>query len=260
MTTLQSLKKYRHVIWTIAKTDFRLRYHGSVLGYVWTLLQPLLIFSIMYFVFSSVFARGASREYYALELLTGLTIFNFFTTATANVLTSLFGKKSLIKKIYLPLWTIIAAVTLNNALTFLMNMVVLITFFAILQFVPSIGGILYFVLTCVQIVLLILAFGLITAPLFPRFRDLKMIWQVLTRALLYGSPIIYPLSAMPENVQRILLLNPLAFIIHHVKQALIFHHYPEWWQSVIFNVAIIAVFCVSVLFYRHFSKTVTEDI
>lgn len=258
--TADSIKKYRHTVWAIAKTDFRLRYHGSILGYVWTLLQPLLIFTIMYFVFSSVFARGGDREFYALELLTGLLIFNFFVTATTNVLTSLFGKKSLIKKIYLPLWTIIAAVTVNNALTFLMNMIVLIIFFTILQFVPTISGVLFFFLATLQITLLILAFGFITAPLYPRFRDMKMIWQVLTRALLYGSPIIYPLSIMPEHIQQIILLNPLAFIIHFVKQGLIYHHYPELWQELVFNGAILVIFGISLLMYRHFSKTVTEDI
>lgn len=252
--------RYKNLIWILAVTDFKLRYQNSILGYVWALLQPLLLFLILNFVFSSLFARDGGIEYYALQLITSLMIFIFFNEATNSGLRSLVSKSQLVTKIYVPRWAIIVASTVNAFLIFLMNLVVIMGFFAWYQFVPDIEAILLFMFFMVMLYLIIIGFSLMTAPLFVRFRDASMIWEVITRALMYLSPILYPLSMLPDKWHQIILLNPLAFVIHFNKEALINKHYAEPWQYAIFGLTVIVVLICGVISYNYQAKKIAEYI
>ena len=169
-------ENYRELVWMLAKTDFKLRYQGSVLGYLWALLKPLLMFSILNFIFSSIFAaRGQGSEYYSLQLLVGILMFNFFSEGTSAGMQSLLSKSQLVTKIYIPRWTLILASTINAAMIYLMNLSVVVAFFAWKQFLPSPASVGLFLLYSVIIYIIVLSFALITAPLFVRFRDLSMI-------------------------------------------------------------------------------------
>ena len=193
-------ENYKELIWILAKTDFKLRYHGSVLGYLWALLKPLLTFAILNFVFSSMFnPRGTGISTYSLQLLVGLIMFYFFAEGTTAGMASLLSKAQLVTKIYVPRWTIILASTLNATLIFLMNLAVIVFFFAIKGFMPSISAILMFFVFSIFIYILILSFALITAPLYVKFRDLAMIWEVIIMIIMYASPIIYPLVTLPAK-------------------------------------------------------------
>ncbi len=254
-------ENYRELVWMLAKTDFKLRYQGSVLGYLWALLKPLLMFSILNFVFSSIFAaRGQGMEYYSLQLLVGILMFNFFSEGTNAGMQSLLSKSQLVTKIYIPRWTLILASTLNAALIYIMNLSVVLVFFAWKQFLPSFGSIFLFLLYSVVIYIIVLSFALLTAPLYVRFRDLSMIWEVLLQVLFYATPVFYSLQMMPVWVQQILLINPIAFIVHFTKEALISNHFPDLWQNALFLVTIAVVALLSVLSYRRFAPRVAEEI
>lgn len=245
----------------LAKTDFKLRYHGSVLGYLWAILKPLLMFTIMNFVFSSIFnPRGTGNEYYSLQLLTGIVLFNFFSEGTMAGMTSLLSKAQLVTKIYVPRWTIILASTLNATMVFLMNLLVIITFFAFKGFMPHWPAIGLFLLFILATYVIILSFALLTAPLYVRFRDLAMIWEVITTMLFYATPIVYSLQMMPDKVQKILLLNPMAFVIHFTKEGLINNHFADPWKTVIFTGTVIGGFLLGVASYRKFVPNVAEEI
>jgi len=258
---IQSHENYKELIWILAKTDFKLRYQGSILGYVWALLKPLLMFAILNFVFSSIFnSKGSGNEYYSLQLLVAIILFNFFSEGTSAGMSSLLSKAQLVTKIYVPRWTIILASTLNSALIFLMNLIVIIVFFSYKQFLPSLSAIGLFGLFSVLTYILVLSFALFTASWYVKFRDLSMIWEVITTMLFYATPVFYSLSMMPAYIQRILLFNPMAFIIHFVKEALINNHFPETWQTGGFILAVLAVFSVSIFSYRKSITNVAEEI
>ena len=251
-------ENYRELIWTLAKTDFKLRYHGSFLGYIWVLLKPLCIFAVLNFVFSTMF--GAS-DTYSLELLVGLMIYFFFAEGTNAGMSSLLSKAQLVTKIYVPRWTIILASTINATMIFLMNLVIIVFFFAIKGFVPSVTSILIFFIFSILTYILILSFSLIAAPLYVKFRDLAMIWEVLLMVLMYASPIIYPLSMLPVKYHIILLLNPLAFIINYTKETLIHNHFAISPQYVaIFCVIVLVGFLLGIFFYRKLIPKVAEEI
>lgn len=254
-------ENYRELIWMLAKTDFKLRYHGSALGYLWALLKPLLMFSIMLFVFSSIFnPKGSGAQFYSLQLLTSIILFNFFSEGTSAGMNSLLSKAQLVTKIYVPRWTLILAATLNSALIFLMNLVIIVAFFAYKQFLPSFEAIMLFVMYALLTYVIILAFSFFTAPWYVKFRDLTLIWEVIITALFYATPVFYPLQMLPLYIQRVLLINPMAFIIHFNKEGLINNHFANPLQTLGFVTAIIVIFLISLASYRKFIPRVAEDI
>ena len=255
-------KEYKNtleLIWVLAKTDFALRYQGSVLGYVWALLKPLLLFSVLNFVFSSLFnVHNSGTTYYSLQLLTGILLFNFFSEGTVAGLTSLVAKAALVTKVYIPRWILVLSSTLNALLIFLANLVILGVFFLGYGLIPSIAGIGIFVSFVLWLYVLIVAFSFATAPLYVRLRDMSMIWEVLLSIIMYASPIIYPLSLMSPLVQKIILINPVAFIIYFAKQALIFNHYTTCMQMIGFVSGLVVFFGISLIIFKKASQRVAE--
>lgn len=245
----------------LAKTDFKLRYHGSVLGYLWALLKPLLTFAVLNFVFSSIFnPRSTGVDTYSLQLLVGLMMFYFFSEGTSAGMSSLLSKSQLVTKIYVPRWTIILASTINATLIYLMNLLVIAMFFVIKGYIPSLVAIGMFLLFSVFIYIIVLSFSLFTAPLYVKFRDLAMIWEVFLMIIMYASPIIYPLSMLPAQYHKFILLNPLAFIIHFTKESLINNHFAEVSQYAIFIAIVFGAFVLSILSYRKLAPKIAEDI
>lgn len=257
----QGHENYKELIFRLARTDFKLRYRGSVLGYVWAILRPLLLFTILNFVFSSVFNfKNSGTPLYSLELITALLLFQFFAEGTTAGMNSLLSKSQLVTKIYVPRWTLIISSTINSLFVFGMNLIVLALFFVLYGIVPSIESLFVFVGYVALLYILIVSFSFITAPLFVRFRDLSMIWEVLLSVLMYAAPIVYPLTMMPEHIQKILLLNPVGFIIHFTKQGLISNHFPSLVQIGFFIVGL-GLFAVLALYlFRKNERTVAEYI
>lgn len=252
-------ENYKELVWRLAKTDFKLRYHGSVLGYIWVILKPLLMFTILLFVFSSIFNfRNSGTPDYPLELLTALLIFQFFSEGTIMGMTSLVSKAQLVTKIYVPRWTIILGSTLNALLIFIVNLVVLSVFFMVYHKLPSLTGILMFVVYMVLLYILILAVSFLTAPFFVRFRDLGNTWDIILSIFMYASPIIYPLTLMPENIRQIMLLNPFAYIVHFSKQGLINNTFGTVGDFSLLLLGVIVAVVVAFLIFRKYEKKVAE--
>ena len=257
----KSHENYRELVLRLAKTDFKLRYHGSVLGYVWVILKPLLMFSIMNFVFSSIFnVGGLGNRYYPLELLTALLLFQFFYEASMTGMTSLVSKAQLVTKIFVPRWTIVLGSSMNALFIFGMNLIVLAFFFIIYHKVPTFSGVLMFVVYSLILYLLGLAFAFLTAPFYVRFRDLGNTWEVLLQVLMYSAPIVYPLSLMPAQYQWIILLNPFAFIIHFAKQGLISNSFAGIGEFALLLLGIVVAGIITFMIFRRYEKNVAEYI
>ncbi len=254
-------ESYRELIWMLAKMDFKLRYQGSILGYVWALLKPLLTFTVLYFVFSSIFnMRNDGTNYYALELLVGIMMFNFFAEGTNAGLNALLNKSQLVTKIYVPRWAIIFAATLNSAIIYIANIAVIILFFALYHLVPSLQAIGLFILFSLALFILIVSFSLMAAPLQVLFRDIALIWDVVVQILFYASPIIYPLSLLPAQYHKWILLNPLAFIGHFTKMALTQDHLPDAHQTLLFVAILTGAFAFSIWVYRRLIPSIAEKV
>jgi lipopolysaccharide transport system permease protein len=141
-----------------------------------------------------------------------------------------------------------------------MNILVIIFFFAINKFVPSFEAVVLFVMFLIFTYIIILGFSLLTAPLYVKFRDLSMIWEVITSILFYASPIVYSLQMMPDKIQKLMLLNPMAFIIHFSKEGLINNHFADIWKTLIFIITVLLFFGLGMFSYNKLAPRIAEEI
>lgn len=244
------------LIWALAITDFKLRYHGSVLGYVWALLKPLFIFLILNFVFTHVFA--STVEHYSLRLLTGIIMWSFFAEGTMTGLSSLMSKAHVLTKIPVSKVVLVVSSTLNVVLTYAINLLVLGLFYLVAGVFPSLYALSFFVLYSGVVYLLILGFSFLFAPLFIRFRDLNQVWEVILTGGFYCAPIIYPLSIFPERVQALLYLNPMTFLLQHANNVLLGGSFFRLDHHAMYAVGLVVFLMVSFFLFRRLSRNVVD--
>lgn len=215
--------RYRYpglILRAMVVTDFKLRYQASVLGYLWTLLKPLAIFTTLYIVFVRLLKIGATVPYNAIYLLFGIVIWSFFAEATSNGLTSLVQRADLLRKISFPRYVVVVSVSVSAMITFGLSMIVIVLFMVLAR-VPLTWNLLWLPLLFLELVLLSLAMALFLSGGFVRYRDLSYIWEVALQAGFYACPIIYPLSMIPAQWAPYLLLNPMAQIIQDARYCLV---------------------------------------
>lgn len=248
--------QYLALIWELAKVDFKLRYSSSSIGYLWALLKPLLIFLIINFVFANIFRPQLPN--YSLHLLVGIVLWTFFTEGTTAGMNSLLAKGSLISKVATSKTAIIVAATVNSSMTFLINAVIVGFFFALYGVMPSVPGLLLGMVLVGLAYGLILGISLALSPLYVRWRDINQIWEVLLMLGFYGAPIIYPLNVIPAQVQQYLWLNPMSYLIHYAKLALINHQLISPSRLAILIGAVATTLIVGSLVFRRQHRRLAE--
>ncbi|MGI8780261.1 MAG: ABC transporter permease [Solirubrobacteraceae bacterium] len=214
---------------TLAVSDFKLRFFGSALGYLWQLVRPLALFGVLYVVFTQIVRLGGDVELYPVALLLGIVCFTFFSEATGGAVTSLVDREALIRKVEFPR----LAVPLATVLTALFNVV--LNLGAVIVFLLIAGGRVR--LSWLELPFLVAALalfaagaGMLLSALFVRYRDLKPIWEVALQMLFYGSPIFYPIDAVIERSElaaKLMLLNPFAAVLQQARHALIAPSHPS---------------------------------
>jgi ABC-2 type transport system permease protein len=201
-------------------TDFKLRYQASFLGYLWTLLRPLALFSILYLVFVQLLRIGAGIPYNAIYLLFGIVIWGFFAEATSQGLSALVARADLLRKISFPRYVVVLSVGVSALISFGLSMVVIVLFMFLAR-VPVRVDVLWLPLLFVELVAFSFSLAFFLGALYLRFRDVSYIWEVIAQAAFYATPILYPLSLIPVAWARLLLLNPMAQIIQDARYCLI---------------------------------------
>jgi ABC-2 type transport system permease protein len=211
-------RNYLYLILVMAVTDFKVKYDNSVLGYLWSLLKPLLMFGTLYLVFS-VFVRW-DVENYRLYLLLGIILWNFFAEVTLNSMVLLEGKASILKKIYFPRWIVIIASSVTSLLTLLLNIVVFFIFFFAsgAKLHPSS---LLLVLYLAELYLLSVGMAFLLCGVYPKFRDTHHMWEVFVQLGFWATPIVYPIALVPQQYHHLIFLNPAARIVQGCREALI---------------------------------------
>lgn len=207
----------------LVKTDFKLRYQGSVLGYVWSLLRPLALFVILYFVFAKVFKVGDAIPHYPVYLLTGIVIWNYFTEVTTGSVGAIVGKGDLLRKINFPKYVIILAGSFSALINLALNSVIIVVFM-IINGVELRATALLLPILILELFIFSLALAFFLSAVFVKFRDINYIWEVIIQGAFYATPILYPLSLVSSQslvVAKIMMLNPIAQIIQDVRYVLI---------------------------------------
>jgi ABC-type polysaccharide/polyol phosphate export permease len=214
----QPRRPWAGLVWTLIRTDFVTRYHGTVGGYIWALLKPLTMFVVLMAVFSFIFVNTPQ---YKLNLILGLFLYEFFQDGTKTGLVSLRAKGYLLTKAKFPTWVVIATSSSNAVITLGIFSVVLITFLTLTRGAPTpLNVALYFVYQ-VHLLAIVIGFSLAASVLFMRFRDLNQVWDVVTHAGFFVAPIIYPLGILPERVHFYLYLWPPTPVIQFSRSVLV---------------------------------------
>lgn len=260
-------KSNRALLSELVRTDFKLRYQGSLLGYTWSLLKPLLLFVILYIVFVYFLKIGKDIEHFPVYLLLGIVLWNFFVEMTVQSLGSIVGRGDLIRKIRIPRWMIVFSSSISASINLLLSLVVVGIFMVINQ-VPIYASILLVPLYILMIYILALGCSLFLAAAYVKFRDLSYIWEIVLQAGFYATPIIYPLQMIQnEMVEKILLLNPMAMAIQGARYDAITHQalttYNAWdgaWQVWIPIVLTGLIFVGGLLYFKSQAKDFAENI
>ncbi len=209
----------------LVKADFKLRYQGSVLGYFWSLLKPLALFTVLYFVFARFLRVGDAVPYFAIYLLVGIVLWNYFIELTSGAIGSIVGKGDLIRKINFPKYVIVLASSVSALINLGFNTIVICGFMLFFGANPSWGALIAVPFVLLEITLLGLGLGFLLSALFVKYRDIAYIWEVISQAMFYATPILYPIAIIPILAQKVLILNPIAQAIQD------FRHYVVTPQS-----------------------------
>lgn len=261
-------KRNRVLLRELVITDFKLRYQGSILGYTWSLLKPLFLFAIMYFVFGVLIKLG-NIEHFAVYLLLGIVLWNFFSEATNQGMASIVSRGDLIRKISFPKYIIVLSTTISALINLILNLLI-VGIFMVFNGVEFNASALLFPLYIIEIYIFALGLAFFLSALNVKYRDTSHIWEIIMQAAFYATPIIYTLSIVIEKSEaaaKALLLNPVAQAIQDARHALITHETVT--PATLFSnniyilipfAIVVVVFIGGILYFRKQSKYFAENI
>jgi ABC-2 type transport system permease protein len=213
-------RRFLNLTWLIATTDYQLTYFGSVLGYLWSLMRPLLLFGVLYVVFSKFLRFGDDIPHYADLLLLNIVLFTFFAEATGNAVRAVLDREALVRKMHFPRLVIPLAVVLTSLFNLAANLVAVFVFVMIDGVEPR--------WTWLLLPLLVIPLGVFTAAvamilssLYVSYRDVQPIWVVFSQLLFYATPILYVIDKVPDSLHRLVLANPIASILEQARRWLV---------------------------------------
>jgi ABC-2 type transport system permease protein len=220
-------RRFWHLTRALAVTEFKLRFFGSVLGYLWQLMRPLMLFGVMYVLFALILKVGNGSPYYAEGLLLGLVMFTFLGEATGGSVTSLLDRENLVRKIEFPR----LAVPLSTVLTAIFNLALnLVPVFIFLFADGAPVRIEWLELPLLLALLAVYASGLamLLSAYYVRYRDVRPIWEVVLQIMFYASPIFYTIDRVitvkGQNgplVAKLMLCNPFAALMQQARHAIV---------------------------------------
>jgi ABC-2 type transport system permease protein len=229
----ESWSRLWHLSYNIARSEFKLKFFGSVLGYVWQVMRPLLLFGVLYVVFVVIFevnkATGAAAKYYGAQLLGSIVLWTFFGEATIGSVRSVVDRENFVRKIQFPRLAIPFSVVLLAAFNLVLNLTV-VAIFALIEGVRPMLTWLEFPLILIMLAILTSGMAMLLSALFVKFRDISPIWEVVSQILFYSAPVIVPAEKVQSKlrggtldhvVYDIYKLNPLVSIFQQFRHAMI---------------------------------------
>lgn len=216
----EDLRRSWNLTWTLAVTDFKLRFYGSLLGYVWALARPFAFFGVIYVVFTQIANVGSQVKYYGVYILFALVLFGFFGEVTSNSVMSLIYRENLLRKMRFPRIVIPLSVSVTSLLNLVMTLLAVLVFTLANGIYPRWSWLEMPVLILL-LTLLATGVGMLLSVLYIRYRDIQPIWEVATQMLFYASPVLYVATTVPGKYQGAYLCNPIAAILTQMRHAII---------------------------------------
>lgn len=261
-------RRNRILLKELVKTDFKLRYQGSALGYLWSVLRPLAMFAIMYVVFIHFLKFGSDIPHFAVALLLAQVLWSFFSEATGQGMQSIVVRGDLLRKVNFPKYIIVISATISALINLVINLLVVLVF-ALINGVDFHWSALIAIPLIIELYVLALglAFGL--SALYVKFRDITHIWDVLIQGAYFATPIFWPITmvlAVSPVAAKVLMLNPMAQIIQDMRHVVIapenltIWSLANWYWGLIPIIIVAAIAVLSGLYFHRRSKSFAEDI
>jgi ABC-2 type transport system permease protein len=210
-------RRFGELLFLISVTEFKKTYFGTVLGYVWSLLRPLLLFGVLLFVFTKIIRIGSDVPHYPVLLLFNVVLFGFFSEATQMAVTSVVNQESVVRKTQFPRLVIPLSVVFTSLFNLAVNLIVVVIFLLAFGVTPQWTWLL-FPLIVVALFVFVTALALLLSSLYVRFRDTAIIWGVLATALFYATPVLYPIESVPGTYREVISLNPLSPLFEQARK------------------------------------------
>ena len=212
--------RHLRILKVIAGVEFKLKYAGSAMGYLWSLIKPLSYFAVLWVVFGRIFKFDVGIDRYPVYLVIGIVLYTFFVDATGLAFPSLTKSSAILRKLPFPPLVIPVAATLTAGITFAVNLVAVAVFVVVSEAVPAWD---WFALVplLLELYAFVLGVSLILATLFVRFRDVSQIWELVSQLLIFATPVMYPITILPDWAIRVAYLNPLVQIMQDMRVIII---------------------------------------
>jgi ABC-2 type transport system permease protein len=217
-------RRFFHLAWLIATTDFKLSFYGSFLGYLWSLLRPLMFFGVLYLMFAVVITRFSTGvKDFPVLLLVNVVLITFFQEATGTSVPAVVVRENLVRKMHFPRLVIPIATVLTAGMNFVLNLAAVFVFMLVYGVQPRLSWLL-FAVALIPLVLLTTGTAMLLSSLYVRYRDVAPIWGVVAQMLFYGSPIFYTIEMVAEkghHLARWFLFNPIAMVMQQSRHWLV---------------------------------------
>jgi ABC-2 type transport system permease protein len=262
----EDLRRFGGLTLTLAATDFKLRFFGSALGYLWTLMRPLLLFGVLYVVFTEIVRFGGDVKHYPVYLLMAIVLFTYFSETTSRGVGSLVERENLLRKVRFPRLVIPLSVALHALFNLGLNLIVVFVFVFASGIEPRLAW-LELVPLLVLLILLSTGVTMLVSALYVRYRDVQPIWEVALQMLFYASPVIYVTSTFPDSVEQEAMVNPITAILTQARHAIVDPEAPTaadamggaaWLLVPLF--VVIAVFVLGAWVFAREAPRIAEDL
>ena len=255
----------RAILSEMVRTDFKVRYQGSVLGYFWSLLKPLFLFAILYIVFTYIIPLGKGVPHYPVYLLVGIVMWNFFVESTMIGASSIVARGDLIRKISIPRYLVVISSSFSALINLGLSLIVVFIIAIFNGVEPSLN---WFLIIPIIVQLFVLAQGLsfLLSALYVKFRDIIYIWEIFLQAGFYATPIIYPIISVPLKYQEWFFMNPMTQILQDARYAIIGDTNITIWSTIHSAVVFVPITIIVIIaivggvYFKSRSKYFAEDI
>ena len=259
-------KRFSELLYLISVTEFKKTYFGTVLGYVWSLLRPLLLFGVLLFVFTKIVRVGSGVPHYPVLLLMNVVLFGFFSESTGASVLSVVGQEGVVRKTQFPRLVIPLSVVLTSLFNLAVNLIVVLIFILAFGVSPQWTWLL-FPLVVAVLFTFATAVSLFLSSLYVRFRDTAIIWSVVASALFYATPVIYPIEVVPQAYRDLIFLNPLTPLFEQARKWIIDPNAPSaasaagGWTHLLPAIAIFVGVCVlGVWYFNREAPRIAEEL
>lgn len=248
--------KYKELIKTLVVSDLKTKYSNSILGFAWSMLNPLLMMLVLYFVFSNMFV---TQENFIGYLLSGILAWRFFSMGTLMAMGSIVGRSNLVTKVYIPREILTLSVTISSMISSILEFFMLIPLLLILK-AGITATILLFPIIHLLSFLIIYGIGLILSSLYVYYRDMNQIWDVILQIGFFVCPVMYPLSIVPDKYLFYYMLNPVTRLIGMYRDIFLNGTIPKLSDFAIVLIFGISMLIIGSMIFKKLSRRFAEEI